>query len=255
MAATIAWRPAPGTGSRHAASAHPKLRARPDLLAPELAELAALDDAAFRARFSASPVKRIGRDRFVRNVLIAIGNSGDPALLPSARRLLDDPDPVVAEAASWAVQRLDPVLAKRSVTLAGHRTSVALEPEFWAALESLAADQGVALAALVAGVDAARPSGQPLASALRLAALRHGLNRFLIFPSGNQSHAGQGTAEQEELQWNRTLLPRSALSFWRIDSSPWRRMRTAPGCARRPGRIIRLAERVCEERPRRHCAG
>ena len=66
-----------------------------------------------------------------------------------------------------------PGLAKRSVTLAGHRTSVALEPEFWTALESLAADQGVALAALVAGVDAARPSGQPLASALRLTALRH----------------------------------------------------------------------------------
>ena len=92
-----------------AASAHPKLHARPDLLAPELAELAELDDAAFRARFSASPVKRIGRDRFVRNVLVAIGNSGDPALLPSARRLLDDPDPVVAEAAAWATQRLGQV--------------------------------------------------------------------------------------------------------------------------------------------------
>ncbi|MBV9748584.1 MAG: tRNA epoxyqueuosine(34) reductase QueG [Acetobacteraceae bacterium] len=91
-----------------AASAHLKLRARPDLLAPELAELAALDDSGFRARFSASPVKRIGRDRFVRNVLIAIGNSGDPALLASAQRLLDDPDPVVAEAASWATRRLQP---------------------------------------------------------------------------------------------------------------------------------------------------
>ncbi len=64
-------------------------------------------------------------------------------------------------------------LAKRSVTLAGHRTSVALEPEFWSALEALAAGQGLALAALVAEVDAARPSGQPLASALRLAVLRH----------------------------------------------------------------------------------
>ena len=88
------------------ATTHPKLRARPDLVAPELADLVALDDAAFRARFSASPIKRIGRDRFVRNVLIAIGNAGDPALLPAARRLLDDPDPVVAEAAGWAVQRL-----------------------------------------------------------------------------------------------------------------------------------------------------
>ena len=63
-------------------------------------------------------------------------------------------------------------LAKRSMTLTGHRTSVALEPEFWAALEVLAAGQGIALAALVAEVDAARPSGQPLASALRLTALR-----------------------------------------------------------------------------------
>jgi predicted DNA-binding ribbon-helix-helix protein len=63
-------------------------------------------------------------------------------------------------------------LAKRSVTLAGHRTSVALEPEFWSALEVLAAGQGVSLAGLVATVDAARPPGQPLASALRLAALR-----------------------------------------------------------------------------------
>lgn len=66
-------------------------------------------------------------------------------------------------------------LAKRSVTLAGHRTSVALEPEFWAALEALAAGQGVPLAALVAAVDEARPAGQPLASALRLAALRRGI--------------------------------------------------------------------------------
>jgi len=89
------------------ASAHPKLRARPDLLAPDLAELAALDDRAFRARFSASPVKRIGRDRLVRNVLVAIGNSGDPALLAAARHLIADSDPVVAEAASWAVGRLE----------------------------------------------------------------------------------------------------------------------------------------------------
>lgn len=63
-------------------------------------------------------------------------------------------------------------LAKRSVTLSGHRTSVALEPEFWTALESLAAARSLSLAALVAEVDSARPPGQPLASALRLAALR-----------------------------------------------------------------------------------
>lgn len=64
-------------------------------------------------------------------------------------------------------------LAKRSVTLSGHRTSVALEPEFWAALEALAAARDLSLAALVAAVDTARPPGQPLASALRLTALRH----------------------------------------------------------------------------------
>jgi epoxyqueuosine reductase len=89
-----------------AASAHPKLRARLDLEAPTLADLAALDDAGFRALFSASPVKRIGRNRFVRNVLIAIGNAGDPTLLPAARALLGDPDPVVAEAAAWAADQI-----------------------------------------------------------------------------------------------------------------------------------------------------
>ncbi len=80
--------------------------ARPDLLAPPLAELAALDDAGFRARFSGSPIKRIGRDRFVRNVLYAIGNSGLPRLRPAAQALVDDADPTVAEAARWAANRL-----------------------------------------------------------------------------------------------------------------------------------------------------
>lgn len=74
--------------------------------APELAELARLDDAGFRARFSGSPVKRIGRDRFVRNVLYAIGNSGLSRLAPVAAALTGDPDPVVADAARWAVTRL-----------------------------------------------------------------------------------------------------------------------------------------------------
>jgi len=92
--------------NRFAHAAHPRLRARDDLRAPALAELAALDDAGFRARFAGGPVKRIGRDRFVRNVLMAIGNSGDPALLPSAQRLQGDAHPVVAEAADWAVARL-----------------------------------------------------------------------------------------------------------------------------------------------------
>jgi len=88
------------------ATPHAKLRARDDLTAPRLAELAALDDAGFRALFAGSPIKRVGRDRFVRNVLIAIGNAGDPALRPAAARLLGDPDPVVAEAAEWALARL-----------------------------------------------------------------------------------------------------------------------------------------------------
>ena len=85
----------------------PALVARDDLNAPRLAELAVLDDAAFRALFSGSPVKRIGRDRFVRNVLNAIGNSGSPTLREVARALCDDPAEVVADAARWAVQRLE----------------------------------------------------------------------------------------------------------------------------------------------------
>jgi len=73
---------------------------------PELEELALLDDAGFRARFSGSPIKRIGRNRFVRNVLYAIGNSGMDRLSPVAGALLDDADPTVADAARWAVARL-----------------------------------------------------------------------------------------------------------------------------------------------------
>jgi epoxyqueuosine reductase len=88
------------------ATPHEALRPRDDLTAPRLAELAELDDPGFRRRFSGSPIKRIGRDRFVRNVLNAIGNSGDPALRVVAERLATDPDPVVAEAARWALARL-----------------------------------------------------------------------------------------------------------------------------------------------------
>ena len=81
--------------------------ARDDLKAPPLADLASLDDAAFRARFSGSPIKRIGRDRLVRNVLYAIGNSGDVSLRPAAAALAEDPDPTVVDAAYWAMARLD----------------------------------------------------------------------------------------------------------------------------------------------------
>jgi epoxyqueuosine reductase len=85
---------------------HEKLAGRADLNAPELGELARLDDRAFRVRFAGSPIKRIGRNRLVRNVLIAIGNSADPALLSNAEELRGDLDPVVAEAAAWAAGRL-----------------------------------------------------------------------------------------------------------------------------------------------------
>ena len=82
---------------------------RAELAAPRLAELLALDDAGFRSLFSGSPIKRIGRDRFVRNCLIAAGNSGDAALVPQVQALRDDPDVVVAEAAEWAFAQLTTV--------------------------------------------------------------------------------------------------------------------------------------------------
>ncbi len=83
-----------------------KLAARPDLNAPPLAELARLDESSFRALFAASPVKRVGRERFVRNVMIAIGNSNDRALAGAAIDRLDDEAPLVRGAAIWAVARL-----------------------------------------------------------------------------------------------------------------------------------------------------
>ena len=92
-------------------STEPGLLPRAELTAPRLAELASLDDAAFRRFFSGSAVKRLGRDRFVRNVLIAIGNSAEPALSAVAERLLDDPAPLVRGAAAWALQRLAPEAA------------------------------------------------------------------------------------------------------------------------------------------------
>ena len=83
-----------------------KYDARANVLAPPLAELAALDDAEFRLRYSGSPIKRIGRDRFVRNVLYAIGNSADLSLVGVAQKLADDADVAVADAARWAILRL-----------------------------------------------------------------------------------------------------------------------------------------------------
>ena len=90
------------------AHSEPAFAPRAELDAPRLAELAALDDAGFRALFSGSPVKRIGRDRFLRNVLVAVGNSGDPSLRATAQAHAEEPNPVVADAARWAAQRLAP---------------------------------------------------------------------------------------------------------------------------------------------------
>jgi epoxyqueuosine reductase len=94
--------------------------ARADLTAPKLAELVRLDDAGFRAKFSGSPVKRIGRDRFVRNVLVAVGNAGDAALAGEVRLLADDPSPLVRAMAVWALKRLLP--AGEFAALAQSRT-------------------------------------------------------------------------------------------------------------------------------------
>ena len=99
--AVCPWNKFARTAARHRA-----FLPRAELVAPRLAELLALDDAGFRQLFSGSPIKRIGRDRFVRNCLIAAGNSGNAALAAPVRALLADPDAVVAEAAEWALERL-----------------------------------------------------------------------------------------------------------------------------------------------------
>ena len=85
-----------------------KLRSRPEFERPALGDLVALDDEAFRALFAGSPVKRIGHARFLRNVLIGIGNSDDSGLLPAVLARLDDPEPLIRGAATWALRRLDP---------------------------------------------------------------------------------------------------------------------------------------------------
>jgi epoxyqueuosine reductase len=88
------------------ARANAAFRPRAELAAPALADLLALDDPGFRAVFSGSPIKRIGRGRMVRNACIAAGNSGLPEFIPQLERLVEDEDPVVAEAAAWAVEQL-----------------------------------------------------------------------------------------------------------------------------------------------------
>jgi epoxyqueuosine reductase len=116
-----------------------RLAARAALQAPPLAALARLDQAAFRTLFAKSAVKRSGRDRFVRNVLIAIGNSGSPALAGEAERLLADASALVRGAAVWALGRLD---RKRLTEIASHRRAAEDDPtvaeEWSAALDATA---------------------------------------------------------------------------------------------------------------------
>jgi epoxyqueuosine reductase len=118
-----------------------KLAARTELRAPPLAELARLDDPAFRKLFRNSPVKRTGRDRFVRNVLIAVGNSGDSTLTDEALRLLGDPSALVRGAAVWTLSRLMP--PQRFAELAAARRAQESDPlvadEWTAALAPAAA--------------------------------------------------------------------------------------------------------------------
>eukprot|EP01037_Dinobryon_pediforme_P002530 gene2530-2569_t len=117
-----------------------KLQARADLRAPPLVELATLDDAAFRAKFSGSPVKRIGRDRFIRNVLIAIGNSGDASLLPAVEARLSDAAPLVRAMAVWALIKLSKAraIALRAQNLHEQNEDVQAE---WAALNGIVEKQ------------------------------------------------------------------------------------------------------------------
>ena len=111
-----------------------KLAARDALRAPRLAELVRLDDAQFRALFSKTSIKRTGRDRFIRNVLIAIGNSSDATLATEAKALLDDASPLVRGAAVWALSRLLP--RKQFAALAEKQTDedVTVKEEWAAAL-------------------------------------------------------------------------------------------------------------------------
>jgi epoxyqueuosine reductase len=118
------------------AASEAKLAARDDLREPKLADLLALDDAAFRRLFSGSPVKRIGRDRFVRNVLIAAGNSGDPSLAAHCRALLADPSPLVRGAAVWALSRLLPPAEMKTLAIAAGNEPDASVRDEWRALRA-----------------------------------------------------------------------------------------------------------------------
>jgi epoxyqueuosine reductase len=111
-----------------------KLAARDALRAPKLAELARLDDAQFRSVFAKTAIKRTGRDRFVRNVLVAIGNSGDVSLAGEAERLLDDASPLVRGAAVWALGKLLPREKFKALAKRKPESDVSVQDEWTAAL-------------------------------------------------------------------------------------------------------------------------
>jgi epoxyqueuosine reductase len=117
-----------------AAARDQKLTARRDIGLMPLSELLALDDAGFRALFAKTPVKRTGRARFVRNCLVAAGNSGDPALAAPVRALLADAEPLVRGAAVWALARLDPAALAAEGWRAGHEADPAVAAEWRAEL-------------------------------------------------------------------------------------------------------------------------
>lgn len=113
------------------AAANKAFLPRAELVAPRLADLLTLDDAAFRTMFSGSPIKRIGRDRFVRNVLIAAGNSANHELVPQVENLLDDTSPVVRGAAIWALLCLDAdAFAAEKIRRQGHEQDAEVNPEW-----------------------------------------------------------------------------------------------------------------------------
>jgi epoxyqueuosine reductase len=138
-------------------TAEPALLARSELTAPRLAELAQLDDAGFRRLFSGSAVKRLGRDRFVRNVLIAIGNSGDAALAPVAERLFDDASPLVRGAAAWAYPRLAD--AEAAAAAQTRRKAAEIDPDV---LEEWAIELPPPLRALRGRVGVGGENAEPL---------------------------------------------------------------------------------------------
>jgi len=114
-----------------------KLVARDDLRAPRLQDLLMLDDSGFRALFSGSPIKRIGRDKFVSNCLIAAGNSDEKELLPLVEALGDDPAPLVRAMAVWALSRLDPEQALQRRAGALHREEEEIVRSEWHAVEKV----------------------------------------------------------------------------------------------------------------------